>query len=885
MSLLLLFGGGGGAPPATPTGLGLEFRLDLNGDGDFEDAGEDITAYVAMAGEPTWTRGRNADFSSGEAIGELRFRMHPIPAVTIAPGIAAHVRYNRGDGTYDGIFYGSVTNVSVEPRNGDLTITAQDPMRSWGDQEVYVIPQGAGLTHRKFRKLVLEDLERGVLNHLPNPSAATDTTGWAQQCWNGDTTVTSATRQTGETVGTTGETTSVEIVFAATADSSYGAAAMLFTAIGGAKYRGSLYVKSAAGGEVIELCLGPGAGTPQTLGVTVSTSWTRYDVEFTMASTVMPSAASGLLTLGVRHPAATAATIRVAAGAVTRGPELHAYAPVGTGRPPNMFRGEDFGGSLGDTWVHGFRNLCANPSFETDTTGWAVTADSFHGASTSITRSNTTYTPWVGSWFGVAAGVDADDKGFHYAVTYTFRSGHSYRITAYVRRTGSAGTTWAVMGIGSNGTPADVAQTGSVANPLSDNAYHLMTLLWTPTGDRTDAHLYFKRLAGGAWENDGLVVDGVMITSEPPYAAYAYRDAGAGGTEASSFVVVDGDGPMGANDSCLEVTTYAVADSGIVKLANAGERIAAGREYTLSWYGKLVSGNDDLRATLLVDEDPTTGATEAWTESTDVVLTGAWQRFTHSFTPAAAHELKNDYAMVRFGNPAAASASVWRLAHPRLELGGTASAVELSTWDLAYGAENDRTILTPVGHGTAYANALTAFNAVNAASATRHFIQPLGVSPYYQYATRDRVTQAAVAAADDFNDDYAAPSGFEQDEDDITNIVRVTWSAGTVSRARGTGSRAVAVSAALCLDSEASAIALADYLLSIGSVHRWRPTVKVSHAYIVRQLERKLDDRILFTCTGMSISDARYGITRIVTTVKQAGKAWETVYSLEELPV
>src|SRR5512146_2865419 len=201
MPIAVLIPKSSAAPPATPTGLGLEFRLDLNGDGDFEDAGEDITAYVIMVGEPKVTRGRNADFG-GEAIGEIEFGVHPIPAVTLTPGLGVHVRYNRGDGTYDGIFYGTINNISVEPRNGDLTITAQDPMRAWGNTEVYVVPQGAGITHRKFRKLVLEDLERGALNHLPNPSAATDLTGWDDQCWASDTSVTSATRQTGETVGT-----------------------------------------------------------------------------------------------------------------------------------------------------------------------------------------------------------------------------------------------------------------------------------------------------------------------------------------------------------------------------------------------------------------------------------------------------------------------------------------------------------------------------------------------------------------------------------------------------------------------------------------------------------------------------------------------------------
>lgn len=126
----------------------------------------------------------------------------------------------------------------------------------------------------------------------------------------------------------------------------------------------------------------------------------------------------------------------------------------------------------------GFSTI-TNDGFETNTTGWVVTAG-INAAATSLTRITTD--AYVGSACAelVTTATSGSGTNFDFGTT-TFTSGRTYRFRVYLKSV--SGTTSARILIGSLGTPADRASwTGTITT-----SWAVYSVDWTPSANRTDA--------------------------------------------------------------------------------------------------------------------------------------------------------------------------------------------------------------------------------------------------------------------------------------------------------------------------------------------------------------------------------------------------------------
>ncbi len=160
------------------------------------------------------------------------------------------------------------------------------------------------------------------------------------------------------------------------------------------------------------------------------------------------------------------------------------------------------------------RNWCDNPSFEVDTSGWSVTAISgLLAAATSITQV-TDNAPNAGTRAAEIVCPATLDAGASYAIPYRFHSGRTYAVSVSLKS--MSGSRSVGIGIGSAGTPADVA-TGAGTVTTSWAAY---TLTWTPSADRLDAVVFVRVLAASAAT---VRIDAVQVN--PGSTANVYIEA------------------------------------------------------------------------------------------------------------------------------------------------------------------------------------------------------------------------------------------------------------------------------------------------------------------------------------------------------------------------
>jgi hypothetical protein len=123
-------------------------------------------------------------------------------------------------------------------------------------------------------------------------------------------------------------------------------------------------------------------------------------------------------------------------------------------------------------------NLLANDGFETDTSGWSVSAG-IQGAATSITRT-TGGSPYMGLAVGRLVTTSTNGSGVKFVLPGTFVSGFSYRFRVYLKSV--SGATTCGIRIGSLGTPGDRAvNTFTVTGTWT--AYQVD---FTPSANRTD---------------------------------------------------------------------------------------------------------------------------------------------------------------------------------------------------------------------------------------------------------------------------------------------------------------------------------------------------------------------------------------------------------------
>jgi hypothetical protein len=139
------------------------------------------------------------------------------------------------------------------------------------------------------------------------------------------------------------------------------------------------------------------------------------------------------------------------------------------------------------------------------TRGWAIAAvTNINADATSITSEAATPPKWAANALRVTAVSGNADSGASRRVWRRFRQGHTYTFRAWVKA--PSGSTANVAARVGNSAANDVA-TGS--NVALSSGWQLVTVAWTPTADRADAHITVIRRTSGA--ADVFEVDGEQV--------------------------------------------------------------------------------------------------------------------------------------------------------------------------------------------------------------------------------------------------------------------------------------------------------------------------------------------------------------------------------------
>lgn len=131
-------------------------------------------------------------------------------------------------------------------------------------------------------------------------------------------------------------------------------------------------------------------------------------------------------------------------------------------------------------------NRVTNPGFETNTTGWSVSAGALHGAGTSITRITTDDHSGSASASLVLPATAETGVDFDFGSAPFFASSyglHYYRFAVWLKSV--SGTTQARLVIGSEGTADDRAERDITLTP----EWRAYFVDWAPSATRTDVQL------------------------------------------------------------------------------------------------------------------------------------------------------------------------------------------------------------------------------------------------------------------------------------------------------------------------------------------------------------------------------------------------------------
>ncbi len=506
-------------------------------------------------------------------------------------------------------------------------------------------------------------------------------------------------------------------------------------------------------------------------------------------------------------------------------------------------------------------NLCANPLFLTDTAGWLTTPSSgfiTSGAQFTRTAGDLAYGPRTCTYHGFLGSLDADGKGAYYDLTGTFVQGKTYvPIFGAWGSDSYPGSPWLTqhqIGIGSRGTPADVAtSTDPNAPPL-----------WRPTADRTDVQMFVRRMAGSA--GHGARFSYVGIYELPTEEGIAGPDDyGRPGTDKvrnqarTVTRVTDG----GVFPYGLEVETRDFKGSGIGFIRSVPTALTMTASVLL-W---TASGTATVQLVL----GPGTGTANYATR--DVLVTTAKTRHSVTWTPLVSSNPE-------FYLCAPTDASItFRFTDIRLEFGSKVSpflpleAAGLST------DEGD-----VFSFAVANASAMDALIAISKGVGSRHWIESTMTRPFWRMGTsaRNRIDTQAVA-------ETIAPQdiiGIERDAAAVAN--QVTCGAVTVTdtdtvRIRRLGGiHAVTIGDASVSLVTASQTDYATRYLARYKVPRMRPKIVLVDQFST-QLARQLDDLISVTNARASFYKMRLLLQSDVTSIVP-GDLWTTTFTTEESP-
>lgn len=170
-------------------------------------------------------------------------------------------------------------------------------------------------------------------------------------------------------------------------------------------------------------------------------------------------------------------------------------------------------------------SFVGNASFETDVSGWSYLF------STGVTNPATSFAQLnsAPSGGGINSGEAVLTSTLHSGLLYpftptVFHAGITYQCAVWLKSI--SGTLNVRAGIASDGTPTDIAQSGSDIT----TSWALYTFTWTPTADRTDAEFFIRTNTASAAT---VAIDGVQVNQLPAF----YQLGPSGGTTDNTEVI------------------------------------------------------------------------------------------------------------------------------------------------------------------------------------------------------------------------------------------------------------------------------------------------------------------------------------------------------------
>lgn len=269
------------------------------------------------------------------------------------------------------------------------------------------------------------------------------------------------------------------------------------------------------------------------------------------------------------------------------------------------------------TWRAEQFTRCTNPGFETDTTGWSVSAG-INAAGTSITR--ITSDAYTGSACGQLEAAAGTEAGGHYDLgsdRYFGDPSHSTLYAARVALKRNSGTRQATLYLGSLGTSSDRA---SLDIDDLTGEWREYLVRWRPSADRTDAEVAIVSADGQALD---VLVDDLVVWSPLPSqvengsfltdtTGWDISGSGAGASvfqpgvfqpsafqttasiaEAATSLTRSTSGPF-AGVACARLVTTSTNGSGASYTLGA-RTFTAGRTYRLRVALRVVSGGATAR--------------------------------------------------------------------------------------------------------------------------------------------------------------------------------------------------------------------------------------------------------------------------------------------------
>ena len=564
------------------------------------------------------------------------------------------------------------------------------------------------------------------------------------------------------------------------------------------------------------------------------------------------------------------------------------------------------GGASRSYWDSVPVNRVANPGFEASTTGWNITANGpeLTSAAVSILR---TAGGQSGSWrAAVAVNTTAYSQSGAWTdlSAHTFKKDVTYRISAWFRAPVGRTVTAAIY---SNGSPADYAGYAKTGSPTT---WTNLTVNWTPTADRSDAHLAMGFTHGGAGGAATMDIDSLAVwvvdSKEGAWWDLTYADPLCLSSTARESVVtrVEGTGPYGLG-TYLNATAASGASMAFLWWSpgawNGGTPADGG--FPVQWGGQGLAFLDGLRytATAWLKGSGTgririgkQGIPASSASSSTAALTGSWQRFTVSWTaPAGANHC--DVALVAETTGAT------------VDVGGVTVVQGTTAWDWCPTVGLDGLDTTEDGmrvcRVTPSGKPIDVLKALNAVSFANHWCEPLAVYPWWRYRTRCIPSLATKTVAETYDDDVSGYTGAKQTYDSLINVVHYTTGT-TYFDGSGSFQTAVAKTEGEVTDAASTAVygeiatdigsdylepgstALATipaYILDRYAVQRQRFSFVVENRW-PSQLLRDLDDLVVLSLPRIGLVNGHFIVVGIAHDISATGRRWRTTYQVEAAP-